>query len=77
MIKKPYEKNGRLYVEIKREYTKIDDFLKNEIKNLSLGHNLDKIVKKRYQLIKYNNLLNEKRRVFWTNYLDKKMSWER
>jgi len=77
MIKKPYEKNGRLYVEIKREYTKIDGFLKNEIKNLSLGHNLDKIVKKKHQIIKLNNLLNENMKAFWTQYLDKKMSWER
>jgi tRNA nucleotidyltransferase (CCA-adding enzyme) len=40
VIKKPYEKNGRYFVELKREYTDISVFLNDQIKNLSLGKHL-------------------------------------
>ncbi len=76
-IKKPFEKKGRLYVEIKREYTKIEALLKEQVRNLSLGKHIDKFVKKNYTILKQDDLLIENLRVFWTEYLDKKMSWER
>ena len=77
VIKKPYEKNGRLYVEIEREYTKIEEFLKYQIKNLSMGKHLGEIVKKKYEIVELNDLLKNYLRVFWTEYLDEEMSWER
>lgn len=77
VIKKPYEKNKRLYVEIKREYTNIKDLLKNQIKNLSLGKNIDSIIKQKYNILETNDLINNNLRMFWTKYLDNKMPWER
>ena len=76
-IKKPYEKKGRLYVEIKRDYNKIENLLKEQVSNLSLGKHIDKIVQKNYTILKQDDLLIENLRVFWTEYLDKKMPWER
>lgn len=77
VTKKPYEKYGRLLVELKRDYTKIDDFLKNQIKNLSLGKHLDKVFQKKFSILDFENLLVQNLREFWTKYLDGKMSWER
>ena len=77
VTKKPYEKNGRLLVELERDYTKIDDFLKNQIKNLSLGKHLDKVFQKKFNILNLDKLLVQNHREFWTKYLDGKMSWER
>jgi len=77
VTKKPYEKNGRLYVELKREYTKIEEFLKDEVKNLSMGKHLDPIVDKKYKIIELDNMLTKDLAMFWTEYLDNKKSWER
>ena len=77
VIKKPYEKNGRLFVELRREYTDIKDFLKIHTKKLSLGKHIDKIVKKKYELLNYEDLLTNNLKEFWTKYLDRKMTWER
>jgi tRNA nucleotidyltransferase (CCA-adding enzyme) len=75
--KKPYEKNGIMYVEIEREYTQIKDFLKDQVKNLSLGKHLGKSKDRKYEIVEMDGLLKASLRVFWTNYLDKKMPWER
>jgi len=76
-IKKPYEKDNRLYLEIRREYTNIKDLLKKQLKNLSLGKHIDKIVQKNYAILELQDLLRENLRIFWTEYLDNKMPWER
>jgi len=77
VIKKPYEKNGRYYVEIKRNFIDIKDLLTIQIKNLSLGKNIDPVVKHRFVVLKTEELINNDLRMFWTEYLDNKMSWER
>ncbi len=77
VTKKPYEKNGRVYVEIKRDFLELKHFLKYEIKNLSMGKHIDKIVKKKFTILETENLLIENLREFWTEYLDGKMPWER
>ena len=77
VTKEPYEKNDRLYVELKREYIEIKDFLKDEVKELSMGKHLDKIVNKKYRIIELEDMLKENLKTFWTEYLDGKMSWER
>jgi len=78
LVKKgPYKQNNRLYVDIKRQYTNIEKFLKNEITKLSLGKHLDQIFTKKYEIQKNNELLTEKLRVFWTQYLDGKNPWDR
>ncbi len=77
VIKKPYEKNGRFYVEIKREFRNIKDFLRDQVKNLSMGKHLDEIIKERYDIVEIDDLLKENLLVFWTGYLDGKMPWDR
>ena len=77
VVKKPYEKNGRLFVEIKRDYTDIKDFLVDQIKHLSMGKHIDKIIKKRYTILGTEDLLKDDLTIFWTRYLDNKMPWER
>jgi len=77
VINKPYEKNGRLYIEIKRDYIDIKHFLKDQIKNLSMGKHIDKIVKKKYSILEAKELLRDNLREFWTEYLDGKKPWER
>jgi len=77
VIKKPYEKNKRVYVEIKRDFTDIKQFLKAKIKDLSMGKHIDKIVKKKYTIIDKENLFKANLAIFWTEHLDKKMTWER
>lgn len=76
-VKKPYEKNGRIIVEINRDYVDVINFLEDNIKNLSLGKHIDKVINKDYKVVELSHLLNEKLREFWTDYLDIKMSWER
>jgi len=76
VIIKPYEKNGRIFVEVEREYTDIIEFLKNQVKNLSMGKHLDEIIKKNYEVVGLEKLLNRNLKIFWTKYLDTKKSWE-
>ena len=77
VTKKPFEKNNRFYVEIKRDFIELKEFLEYEIKNLSMGKHLDRIVKKKFTMLELDELLKENLREFWTEYLDGKMSWER
>lgn len=77
LLRGPYEKNGRIYVEIKREYIDIKSFLASKIKEFSLGKDIDMIINKKYSLVNLNELLKEDLKILWTEYLDNKMSWER
>jgi len=77
VIKKPYEKNGRWYVEIKRDYREINGFLKDQVKHLSMGKDLDDIIKKSYEIVELDGFLKDNLLVFWTTYLDGKMTWVR
>jgi tRNA nucleotidyltransferase (CCA-adding enzyme) len=75
--KKPFEKNKRLYVEIERDYISIQMLLGNQIKHLSLGKHIDLMIRKGFMIMDHNDLLTENLRLFWTMYLDKRMTWER
>jgi len=77
VIKGPYQENDRWYVEIKRQYTEVKRFLEKEFKNLSRGKHLDKTVDTRYRVLEQRDLIEETLSLFWTLYLDNKMSWER
>jgi tRNA nucleotidyltransferase (CCA-adding enzyme) len=77
VIKGPYKENNRWNVVIKRQYTEVIPFLKEQIKCLSMGKHLDQIIRKKYEIIELDMLLNEKFSLFWTEYLDGKESWER
>ncbi|UCD13879.1 MAG: CCA tRNA nucleotidyltransferase [Thermoplasmatales archaeon] len=75
--RKPFEKDKRLYVEIKREYTDIKNLLEEQVKNQSLGKHIDKIVQKDFTILERDDFLKDNLRAFWTEYLDKKMPWQR
>ena len=77
VVKGPYEKNGRYFVEIKRGYRNLKSYLSSELKKLSLGKNIEEIVKSNYELLDLKDLLIDELKEFWTVYLDGKMSWER
>jgi tRNA nucleotidyltransferase (CCA-adding enzyme) len=77
VVKKPYQKDKRWHVEIKRQYIYAEKFLEKEFEKLSLGKHIDKIVNKKYKVLEIDDLLSENLKVFWTEYLDEKMSWER
>jgi len=77
VAKKPYQENNRWYVEIKRQYIDAKKFLEKEFEKLSRGKHIDKVVNKKYTILEVDNLLSENLKVFWTEYLDEKMSWER
>jgi len=62
---------------IKRDYLDIKSFLKDQIKNLSMGKHIDKIVSKKFTILETEELIKESLREFWTEYLDGKMPWER
>ena len=62
---------------MKRDYTEIKDFLKDEVENLSMGRHLDHIINKKYKIIELEDMLKEELKIFWTEYLDGKMPWER
>jgi tRNA nucleotidyltransferase (CCA-adding enzyme) len=77
MIQKPFKKDNRWYVEITREYTDIIDLLNDHVNTLSLGKHIDEIVQKDFSIVEHNELIQNNLRIFWTAYLDKKMTWER
>ncbi|PNX52962.1 MAG: CCA tRNA nucleotidyltransferase [Thermoplasmata archaeon M9B2D] len=73
----PFQRDGRLYVEIEREYTEIRNLLEDKIRRLSLGRNMDSETAKKLTVLEKNDLLTENLRIFWTDFLDPRMSWER
>ncbi len=76
-IQKPFEKENRWYVEIEREYTDIHDLLEGQVRQLSLGKNIEGDVLKKLIVVRTNELLIENLQLFWTGYLDRRMTWER
>lgn len=76
-IQKPYEKNGRWYTEIKRDYITIKDLLTEQLPQLSLGKHIDQVIKNGFTIGEKEALLIESLRIFWTQYLDLHNPWER
>lgn len=77
IVKPPFEQKGRLYVELKREYREITEFLRDNLRSLSMGKHIDQVVNQNYEILEMNEMLKDKYRGFWTQYLDAKPSWER
>ncbi len=77
VIEGPYTKNGRWYVDIRREYTQLLPFLSSILLTLSLGKHLDSVMKKHSSIVEGIDVFDEEFSMFWTKYLDGKASWER
>lgn len=75
--KKPFEKEKRLHVEIKREYIDISKLLCGQVKKLSLGKNIDAMIARKFTVLHKEDLLTEDLCLFWTTILDPRMNWER
>ena len=77
-VRKPYLKDGRWYVEVKRKYRDLKTFLKDKLPAASLGKDIQNMVMKQgFTVLLLRDLLKEDLRVFWTEYLDERMPWER
>ncbi|MBS3778208.1 MAG: CCA tRNA nucleotidyltransferase [Candidatus Thermoplasmatota archaeon] len=76
-IKKPFQKNGRSYVTVKRKYRHLKNYLQDNLTELSLGKHIDPIVRKEFKLLSQSELLISELRLFWTEYLEDKKPWER
>lgn len=70
-------RDGRIYLEIKRDYTEIIDFLKENLKDFSLGKDISEVVNESYKIHDQNDLLKKELDVFWTKYLDERYPWDR
>ncbi|RLF46350.1 MAG: CCA tRNA nucleotidyltransferase [Thermoplasmata archaeon] len=79
VVKGPYLKDGRWYVEVRRKYREPMVFLEDKLPTMSLGKSIQsEIAEKGFDIILSDNLFdNEDLREFWTEYLDERMPWER
>jgi len=76
-VRGPWVEDGRLFVEIKREYQDISSLLKNEVVVASLGKDLDAVIREKMMVCSMKDLVVEDLRRFWTLVLDDRFSWER
>jgi tRNA nucleotidyltransferase (CCA-adding enzyme) len=76
-VSSPFEKDGRWYVEIEREYTSLGDLLESMVPTLSLGKHISGKSSQDYTIKNKDELVIEYLRDFWTEYLDPRMPWER
>jgi tRNA nucleotidyltransferase (CCA-adding enzyme) len=76
-VNAPYIHEGRWYVEIKREYTNLSTMLSDVIQTLSIGKHLSELSIKDCCVKHKTDLIITDLQVFWTEYLDKRMPWER
>ena len=78
VVKGPYLKDGRWYVEVKRKYNRLDDFLAENLRKLSLGKDIEEVVKDgKFSILTSKDLLRDDLKLFWTEYIENKMPWER
>jgi tRNA nucleotidyltransferase (CCA-adding enzyme) len=75
-LSQAFERDGRWWIEIKRQFTDVWSMLQEKIKDINLGKHLTPLVNK-IEILKQEQLITDRYAVFWTKYLDKKMPWER
>jgi tRNA nucleotidyltransferase (CCA-adding enzyme) len=75
--KQPFEKKGRAYVEVHRKYRNLIPFLSDNLSCFHFGRYVEEEIAEDVKIIQDGELLSEELRIFWTTYLDNKMSWER
>lgn len=76
-VRGPWVEDGRLFVEIKRQYKDIYSLLENEVLAASLGKDLEDFIRKDLVVCQKQDLVLESLRRFWTLVLDDRFSWER
>jgi tRNA nucleotidyltransferase (CCA-adding enzyme) len=76
-IDQPYEKEGRWYVNIQREYTSAVQLLKEQFEDLNHGKQLNEIVQKgNYRILVDEELLIEPFKKVLTVFIENKLPWE-
>ncbi|RLF39727.1 MAG: CCA tRNA nucleotidyltransferase [Thermoplasmata archaeon] len=77
-VKGPYKIDGRWFVEVKRKFLRIEDFLRERLKEISVGKDIQKVIEKgNYEILDKEGLINDDLHKFWTEYLNGRMPWER
>jgi tRNA nucleotidyltransferase (CCA-adding enzyme) len=76
VVTEPYEKNGRMYVEIERLYRDLLTYLRENIKSFHMGRFVEAELQSNGKIVSTNDLLIEQLREFWTQYLENKQPWE-
>jgi tRNA nucleotidyltransferase (CCA-adding enzyme) len=73
----PFERDGRWYVEIEREYTQLLALLDGMVPSLSLGKHMLGKPSRDYVIKNKDDLIQPYLQGFWTSFLDRRMPWER
>ncbi len=74
-ITPPYKKDGRWWVEIKREYVDARSLLEHGIEEMNLGKNLNEL-KDKARICEDGDFVKEEHASFWTAHLSGKNPWE-
>lgn len=78
VVKGPYLRGGRWYVEVKRKYRRLDRLLMENLRETSLGKDIEEVIKDgKFGILISKDLLRNDLKLFWTEYIEKKMPWER
>jgi tRNA nucleotidyltransferase (CCA-adding enzyme) len=76
VLKEPYMKDGRWWVQIRRDYTFALSLLKQKKDRINLGKNLN-ILKKDMDIYTDEQLRHKSYARFWAEHFLKKLPWER
>jgi len=77
VVKRPYIKGNRYFVEITRDYLDIKNFVSNNISNFNFGKHIQPVLKNSFKILENDELNIEELAIFWTDYFDGKHPWER
>ena len=75
-LDKPYQKDGRWVVDIKREFTEPLDLVKVNISHLNVGKHVTETIKKKLELHQNTNVIRIGYEKPLTQFLIRKNSWE-
>lgn len=73
---KPYQKDGRWVVDIKREFTEPLDLVKANISHLNVGKHVTESIKKKLELHQNTNVIRKGYEKPLTQFLIRRNSWE-
>lgn len=75
-LSSPYIEGERWYVDVERDYCKVEDLIKKQLLNLSVGSYVMKEIKKRHKILVDKQLLKKEFLEFLTEFYYEKFRWE-
>jgi tRNA nucleotidyltransferase (CCA-adding enzyme) len=75
-MSKPYVEDDRLVVDIRRKHTNAYELVSENIGGMSLGKNINDSIKKSYELLMDENIIQERFFDFLTRFYNSRMPWE-